>query len=165
MHVYLPTLTRQSTPGTQTPNTWKSLSTIENSQRLLGGLHFSQPWMTLTMPPSWEPETESGGIKSTFLVLTRTFLVVDQKRIKWNNFTERRPRQKGVRVQKSINCWCLLNISGGSQLPLLPKTLPQSFPLQDMVSKAVLWYACVVVCVHICVYTFVCVQANYMPDI
>lgn len=115
--------------------------------------------------PSWEPETESGGIKSTFLLLTRTFLVVDQKRIKWNNFTERWPGQQGVRVQKSINCWCLLNISGGSQLPPLPKTLPQSFPLQDMVSKAVLWYACVVVCVHICVYTFVCVQANYMPDI
>lgn len=82
MHVYLPTLRRQSTPGTQTPNTWKSLSTIENSQRLLGGATFFSILNDPHNAPSWEPETESGGIKSTFLLLTRTFLVVDQEKDK-----------------------------------------------------------------------------------
>lgn len=53
-----------------------------NSQRPLGGAAF---FSILNVPhnaPSWEPETESGGIKSTFLLLTRTFLVVDQEKDK-----------------------------------------------------------------------------------
>lgn len=103
--------------------------------------------------PSWEPETESGGIKSTFLLLTRTFLVVDQKRIKWNNFNERRPGQQGVRVQKPINCWCLLNISGihPYQKPCPNLSLYKIWSLKQSCGMPVWSCVCIYVCIHLCV--------------
>jgi hypothetical protein len=67
-------------PGTQTPSTWESLFTIEDSQRLLGDTAFFST-TTLTNAPIHEPGTESGGIKSIFL-LTRTLLVVNQEKDK-----------------------------------------------------------------------------------
>lgn len=152
MHVYLPTLIRQST--TRNSNT-QHLGIPFHHRKLPEDSSICCIFLNHNPDrPSSMPQVRNQKLKveasNPHSCLLGHFRLWIRKRIKWNNFTERRPGQQGVRVQKSINCWRLLNISRGSQPSPRPNlsnlSLYKIWSLEQ--SCAMLVWLCV--CIYLC---------------